>query len=179
MPDQPLPSSPVAFQPLGIAVLTVSDSRQPADDRSGDLLSERLQQAGHRLVIRDLVPDDFNAIVQCLRVWLARSDIQVIIATGGTGICKRDITPEAFHSLYDKTIPGFGEIFRLISYQLIGPSTIQSRATAGIAQGTLLFALPGSPSACRDAWDKILVSQLDSRHQPCNFAVLLHRLTEN
>lgn len=166
------------FIPLGIALLTVSDSRSQEDDRSGQLLAERIQQAGHLLRGRKLVPDDNLAIVSQLRAWIAQPDIEVIIATGGTGVTGRDVTPEAFHSVYEKEIPGFGELFRMISYSSIGASTIQSRATAGIASGTFLFALPGSPGACQDGWDKIINSQLDSRHQPCNLARLLPRLTE-
>lgn len=166
------------FIPLGIAVLTVSDSRDFGQDKSGQVLAGRVEQAGHILRDRKLVKDDKAAITEQLGAWIARADIEVVIATGGTGITGRDVTPEAFHSLYDKDIPGFGELFRMLSYQSIGASTIQSRATAGIAGNTLLFALPGSQAACCDGWDKILCSQLDSRHQPCNFAQLLPRLGE-
>lgn len=166
------------FIPLGIAILTISDSRDVSQDRSGQLLAERVEQAGHILRSRKLVTDDKTAITEQLGAWIARADIEVIIATGGTGVTGRDVTPEVFHSLYDKDIPGFGELFRMISYQSIGVSTIQSRATAGIAGNTFLFAFPGAPGACCDGWDKILCSQLDSRHQPCNFAQLLPRLIE-
>ena len=166
------------FQPLGIAVLTVSDSRTPADDRSGDTLVARLEAAGHRLVARTIVADDRERITAQLESWIADPRIEVVLATGGTGVTGRDVTPEAFEALYEKAIPGFGELFRMLSYKTIGTSTIQSRATAGVAGGTYLFALPGSPGACRDAWDMILKDQLDIRFRPCNFAELLPRLRE-
>ncbi len=166
------------FCPLGIAVLTVSDSRTLAEDRSGDTLVARLEAAGHRLVARTIVRDDRAAITAQLGTWIADPAIEVVLATGGTGVTGRDVTPEAFEALYDKPIPGFGELFRMLSYKTIGTSTIQSRATAGVAGGTYLFALPGSPGACRDAWDMILRDQLDIRFRPCNFAELLPRLRE-
>ncbi|HYE00470.1 MAG TPA: molybdenum cofactor biosynthesis protein B [Alphaproteobacteria bacterium] len=166
------------FIPVNIAVLTVSDSRSLADDRSGDLLAERLLAAGHRLVARRLVRDDQEAIVEQLMEWVADPEVDIVLATGGTGVTGRDVTPEAFEQVVEKTIPGFGELFRWLSFQKIGTSTIQSRAMAGVANGTYLFALPGSPGACRDAWDGILKSQLDSRHRPCNFVELLPRLRE-
>ena len=166
------------FVPVGIAVMTVSDTRTPKDDRSGNVLAERLQAAGHRLADRDIVKDDFDAIAARLRAWIANPDIDVVIATGGTGVTGRDVTPEAFQSVFEKEIAGFGEVFRMLSYDKIGTSTIQSRATAGVAGGTYLFAVPGSPGACRDAWDGILASQLDYRHKPCNFVELMDRLLE-
>ncbi len=167
-----------AFLPVNIAVLTVSDTRTPATDRSGQTLAERIEKAGHRVAARDIVPDDTDAVVARLKAWIADADIDVVIATGGTGVTGRDITPEAFQAVYEKEIPGFGELFRWLSFQKIKTSTIQSRATAGVAGGTYLFALPGSPGACRDAWDDILVHQLDSRFKPCNFVELMPRLKE-
>ena len=166
------------FVPVGIAVMTVSDTRTPEDDRSGNVLAERLQTAGHRLADRGVVKDDFDAIAARLRAWIANPDVDVVIATGGTGVTGRDVTPEAFQSVFEKEIAGFGEVFRMLSYDKIGTSTIQSRATAGVAGGTYLFAVPGSPGACRDAWDGILASQLDYRHRPCNFVELMDRLLE-
>jgi molybdenum cofactor biosynthesis protein B len=166
------------FIPLTIAVLTISDTRTLADDSSGQVLVDKLQAAGHELVERSILRDDREILVDALRMLIARSDVQVVLATGGTGVTGRDITPEAFHAVYEKEIPGFGELFRMLSYQQIGTSTIQSRATAGVANGTYLFALPGSTGACRDAWDWILAQQLDSRYRPCNFAELFPRLKE-
>jgi molybdenum cofactor biosynthesis protein B len=167
-----------AFKPVNIAVLTVSDTRNEADDRSGPVLVERLQAAGHNLAARAIVTDDAEKIVAQLEKWIADPRIEVVIATGGTGVTGRDVTPEAFESIYEKKIDGFGEMFRWISFQKIGTSTIQSRATAGVSNGTYLFALPGSPGACRDGWDEILKHQLDIRFRPCNFAELLPRLNE-
>jgi len=166
------------FKPVNIAVLTVSDTRNEADDRSGPVLVERLQEAGHVLAGRAIVKDDIDAIVAQLRAWIADPRVEVVISTGGTGVTGRDVTPEAFERVYEKRIDGFGEMFRFISFQKIGTSTIQSRATAGVAGGTYLFALPGSPGACRDGWDEILKHQLDIRFRPCNFAELLPRLNE-
>lgn len=166
----------ITFQPLRIAVLTLSDSRDLSQDTSGDLLCQRLQDAGHILACRDLLPDDYQTLCDKLREWVADKDIQVILTTGGTGITARDITPEALCAVIDKEIPGFGELFRMLSYQKIATSTIQSRAMAGIAGKSLIFALPGSPGACKDAWDDILQYQLDIRHKPCNFTELLPRL---
>ncbi|MCB9671008.1 MAG: molybdenum cofactor biosynthesis protein B [Alphaproteobacteria bacterium] len=165
-----------AFRPIGIAVLTVSDTRTPADDRSGDLLVERITAAGHHMPVRAIVADDRSTIASTLREWAARDDVQVVLATGGTGVTLRDVTPEALEDVCEKMIPGFGELFRWISFETIGTSTIQSRATAGICGDAYIFALPGSTGACRDAWDRILVQQLDSRHRPCNFVDLLPRL---
>jgi len=167
-----------SFIALGIAVLTVSDSRDAASDTSGDTLVARLEDAGHRLAARALVHDERTAIEARLREWIVDPGIQVILATGGTGVTGRDVTPEAFEAVYDKPIPGFGELFRWLSYRSIGSSTIQSRATAGVAGGTYLFALPGSTGACRDAWDDILAAQLDNRTRPCNFVELMDRLEE-
>lgn len=166
------------FLPVQIAVLTVSDTRTSADDRSGNVLVERLQAAGHTLAGREIVEDDADRIEAALRAWIADPQVDVVIATGGTGVTGRDVTPEAFERVYEKAIPGFGELFRWLSFAKIGTSTVQSRATAGVAGGTYLFALPGSPGACKDAWDDILVHQLDYRFGPCNFVELMPRLTE-
>ncbi len=168
-----------AFLPVNIAVMTVSDTRTPATDKSGNVLAGKVEEAGHVLKARTIVPDDFEKITGQLKAWIADEDIDVVISTGGTGITGRDVTPEAFKSLYDKEVEGFGELFRMLSYQQIGTSTIQSRCTGGIAGGTFLFALPGSPGACRDGWDGILKHQLDSRFMPCNFVELMPRLKEN
>ena len=168
-----------AFIPVNIAVLTVSDSRTIETDRSGQVLVDRLEAAGHRLADRAIVVDEEDAIVARLEAWIADAGIDAVIATGGTGVTGRDVTPEAFHDVYEKEIAGFGELFRMISFKFIGTSAIQSRATAGVAKGTYLFALPGSPGACRDAWDHILKDQLDLRHKPCNFAELMPRLREH
>jgi molybdenum cofactor biosynthesis protein B len=166
------------FLPVNIAVLTVSDTRDLATDKSGDTLAERLTADGHHLAARAIVRDDVRAIVDQLRVWIADPQIDVVISTGGTGVTGRDVTPEAFESLFEKKIDGFGELFRWLSYEKIGTSTLQSRATGGVAGGTYMFALPGSPSACRDGWDQILKWQLDNRHRPCNLVELMPRLTE-
>ena len=167
------------FLPVNIAILTVSDTRSEADDRSGRVLAELGEAAGHRIAARHIVRDERDDIVAQLRAWISDPEIDVVIATGGTGVTGRDVTPEAFHSIYEKEIAGFGELFRWISYDKIGTSTIQSRATAGVAGGTYLFALPGSPGACRDAWNGILLQQLDNRHRPCNFVELMPRLLEH
>lgn len=166
------------FLPVQIAVLTVSDTRTPEDDKSGNILVDRLTAAGHVLADRRIVEDDQSVIEAALRGWIADPGVDVVLATGGTGVTGRDVTPEAFDAVYEKAIPGFGELFRWLSYQKIGTSTVQSRATAGVAGGTYLFALPGSPGACKDAWDDILVHQLDYRFRPCNFVELMPRLTE-
>ncbi len=166
------------FIAVSIAVLTVSDTRTEADDKSGNVLVERIAAAGHHVVDRQIVTDETKEIQAVLGRWIADPDVDVVVATGGTGVTGRDVTPEAFEALYEKAIPGFGEMFRWLSYQKIGTSTIQSRATAGVAVGTYLFALPGSPGACKDAWDDILVHQLDYRYGPCNFVELMPRLTE-
>lgn len=168
----------IPFAPLNIAVLTISDTRNEETDKSGALLVEKLIEAGHTLAEKAIIRDEQAAIVAKLRTWIADPAVEVVLATGGTGVTGRDVTPEAFAEVYEKEIPGFGELFRMLSYELISTSTIQSRATAGVAGGTYLFALPGSTGACRDAWDGILLSQLDIRHKPCNFAELLPRLQE-
>ena len=169
----------ITFRPLRIAILTVSDSRTMADDKSGDILVDRLTDAGHSLVGRAIVKDDIPAITAQLRIWIADEAVETVISTGGTGVTGRDVTPEAFAGVYEKEITGFGEIFRQISLDIIGTSAIQSRATAGVAGGTYLFALPGSPGACRDGWDHILKDQLDIRFRPCNFAEMMPRLQEH
>ncbi|MDF1719921.1 MAG: molybdenum cofactor biosynthesis protein B [Minwuia sp.] len=167
-----------AFVPVSIAVMTVSDSRTLDTDKSGDALVERLTAAGHKLAARTIVTDDIDRIADQLRAWVADPDVDVVISTGGTGVTGRDVTPEAFAHVWEKEIAGFGELFRQLSYDKIGTSTIQSRCTAGVAGGTYLFALPGSPGACRDGWDMILSTQLDIRFRPCNFVELMPRLTE-
>jgi len=166
------------FLPVNIAVITVSDTRTPVNDKSGDLLDDRIKAAGHNVALRAIVVDDQATIVRKLKSLINDREIDVVLATGGTGVTGRDVTPEAFQEVFDKEIPGFGELFRMLSYDKIGTSTIQSRATAGVAGGTYIFALPGSPGACRDAWDDILVHQLDYRFQPCNFVELMPRLME-
>jgi molybdenum cofactor biosynthesis protein B len=167
------------FLPVNIAVLTVSDTRSEADDKSGKTLVELIAASGHRVAVKRIVRDDRDAIVRQLREWIADPAIDVVVSTGGTGVTGRDVTPEAFHEVYEKEIAGFGEIFRMLSYQKVGTSTIQSRATGGVAGGTYLFALPGSPGACRDGWEGILVHQLDNRHRPCNLVELMPRLQEH
>jgi molybdenum cofactor biosynthesis protein B len=168
----------IAFRPVRIAVLTVSDTRTAADDRSGDTLVERLTGAGHILAARAIEKDDAELIAGRLLGWIADPDVDCVISTGGTGVTGRDVTPEAFAKVWDKQIEGFGELFRWLSYAKIGTSTIQSRACAGVARGTYLFALPGSTGAVKDGWDQILVHQLDSRFRPCNFVELMPRLLE-
>ena len=168
-----------SFIAVNIAVMTVSDSRALEDDKSGAILVSKLEEAGHKLAARAIVKDDATAIVNQLRAWIADPVVDVVISTGGTGVTGRDVTPEAFESLYDKRIDGFGELFRMLSYKVIGTSTIQSRATGGVAGGTYLFALPGSPGAVKDGWDGILKDQLDYRHMPCNFVELMPRLQEH
>ena len=166
------------FIPVKIAVMTISDTRVIEDDKSGNLLVERLTSAGHQLAGRVIVTDEIDDICAAAHKFIADPQIDVIISTGGTGLTGRDVTPEAFRSLFDKEIDGFGEMFRFLSFQKIGTSTLQSRAVAGVAGGTYMFALPGSPSACRDAWDDLLAHQLDIRHRPCNFVAIMPRLTE-
>ena len=167
------------FIPVRIAVLTVSDTRTPEDDRSGDTLVERLTAAGHSLAQRAILPDDRAAIAACLRDWCADARVDVILTTGGTGLTGRDVTVEAHRDVYEKEIDAFGTVFTHVSMAKIGTSAVQSRATGGVAQGTYLFALPGSPGACRDAWDEILAPQLDYRHRPCNFVEIMPRLDEH
>jgi len=168
-----------AFIPVRVAVLTVSDTRGPAEDRSGDLLVERLTGAGHVLADRAILRDEQDGIEARLRAWVADPGIDVVISTGGTGLTGRDVTVEAHEAVYEKAIPAFGTLFTMISFGKIGTSAIQSRACAGVAGGTYIFALPGSPGACRDAWDGILAAQLDYRHRPCNFVEILPRLEEH
>lgn len=167
------------FLAVNVAVLTVSDTRTLAEDRSGDALAERIAASGHRLAARAISKDDVASIRAQVQQWIADPEIDVVLTTGGTGVTGRDVTPEAFEALYEKSIPGFGELFRWLSYQKIGTSTVQSRCTAGVAKGTYLFALPGSPSACRDGWEGILATQLDYRFLPCNFVELFPRLREH
>ncbi len=167
------------FLPVSIAVLTVSDTRDLASDRSGALLAERIEAAGHRLHSRRIVRDETDAIEAVLRGWIADPEVDVGITTGGTGITGRDVTPEAFDRVLEKRIEGFGELFRMLSYQKIGTSTMQSRALGGVAGGTYLFALPGSSGAVKDGWDDILRFQLDARHRPCNLVELMPRLQEH
>jgi molybdenum cofactor biosynthesis protein B len=171
------PSLP--FVPLAIAVLTVSDTRTQADDRSGDTLVDRLTGAGHRLAGRAIVPDDVEAIRARVRAWIDDPAVDVVITTGGTGFTGRDVTPEAIEPLFEKRMDGFSAIFHRISYDKIGTSTLQSRATGGVAGATYIFVLPGSPGACKDAWDGILAAQLDYRHRPCNFVEIMPRLDEH
>jgi molybdopterin adenylyltransferase len=167
------------FIPVSIAVLTVSDTRTAADDTSGDALVERIVKAGHRLAARAIEKDDAAAVETVLQRWIDDTAIDVVITTGGTGITGRDVTPEAFDRVLEKRIEGFGELFRMLSYQKIGTSTMQSRAIGGVARGTYLFALPGSTGAVKDGWDDILVFQLDNRHRPCNLVELMPRLQEH
>ena len=167
------------FIPVHIAVMTVSDTRTHDDDKSGQTLVELITRDGHHVVERIIVNDDAAAIAAQLAALISREDVDVVISTGGTGVTGRDVTPEAFESVFEKKIDGFGELFRWISYQKVGTSTIQSRAVGGVAKGTYLFALPGSPGACRDGWEEILKHQLDNRHRPCNLVELMPRLEEH
>ena len=167
------------FIPVRIAVLTVSDTRSLEDDRSGATLVSRITEAGHAIVDRRILPDDRERISRQLREWCADSGIDAVISTGGTGLTGRDVTVEAHRDVYEKEIDAFGTVFAVMSMQKIGTSAVQSRATGGVAQGTYLFALPGSPGACRDAWDGILAPQLDFRHRPCNFVEIFPRLEEH
>ncbi|HRQ83195.1 MAG TPA: molybdenum cofactor biosynthesis protein B [Azospirillaceae bacterium] len=167
------------FLAVNVAVLTVSDTRTLAEDRSGDALAERIAASGHKLAARAISKDDVASIRAQVQQWIADPEIDVVLTTGGTGVTGRDVTPEAVEGLFEKAIPGFGELFRMLSYQKVGTSTIQSRAVGGVANATYIFSLPGSPSACRDAWDDILVFQLDNRHRPCNLVELMPRLLEH
>lgn len=167
------------FHPVNIAILTISDTRSAADDRSGNTLAEMVARDGHRVAARRIVKDEQADIIAALRAWIADPGVDVVITTGGTGVTGRDVTPEAVESVLEKRIDGFGEMFRWISWQKVGTSTIQSRAVGGVAGGTYIFALPGSPSACRDGWDEILKWQLDNRHRPCNLVELMPRLQEH
>ena len=166
------------FIPVRIAVLTVSDSRGLAEDRSGDVLVRRLTEAGHDLADRRILPDERDQIATLLRAWCSDTGVDVVISTGGTGLTGRDVTVEAHRDVYEKEIDAFGTVFTMVSMQKIGTSAVQSRATGGVAKGTYMFALPGSPGACKDAWDEILVKQLDYRHRPCNFVEIFPRLDE-
>ncbi|MEO1200471.1 MAG: molybdenum cofactor biosynthesis protein B [Pseudomonadota bacterium] len=168
-----------SFIPVRIAVLTVSDSRDLTEDRSGDTLVKRIEEAGHHLADRALVRDEISEIRAKVLAWTERDDVDVVISTGGTGFTGRDVTPEAIEPLFEKRMDGFSEVFHRISYDKIGTSTIQSRATGGVARATYIFVLPGSPGACKDAWDGILKAQLDYRHQPCNFVEIMPRLDEH
>ncbi len=167
------------FIPVRIAVLTVSDTRDLSQDRSGDVLVQRIEAAGHHLAGRHILPDERNQIADQLREWCADEAIDVVISTGGTGLTGRDVTVEAHRDVYEKEIDAFGTVFTIVSMQKIGTSAVQSRATGGVANGTYLFALPGSPGACKDAWDEILLKQLDYRHRPCNFVEIMPRLDEH
>ena len=167
------------FIPVRIAVLTVSDTRDLSQDRSGDVLVGRIEEAGHVVAARQIIRDERVEIAETLRVWCADADIDVVISTGGTGLTGRDVTVEAHRDVYEKEIDAFGTIFTIVSMNKIGTSAVQSRATGGIANGTYLFALPGSPGACKDAWDEILERQLDYRHRPCNFVEIMPRLDEH
>lgn len=167
------------FIPVNIAVLTISNSRTLADDRSGDTLAERIREAGHSLAARALVKDSIEAIQRQMRQWLASDDVDVVISTGGTGLTGFDVTIEAMRPLFEKEIQGFAIAFHHVSFAKIGTSTVQSRATAGVAKGKYIFCLPGSPGACRDGWDLILKDQLDYRHTPCNFVEIMPRLEEH
>lgn len=172
-------AQPREFIPVRIAVLTVSDSRSLAEDRSGDTLVARILEAGHILAARHILPDERAQIADQLRLWIADPEIDVILSTGGTGLTGRDVTVEAHRDVYEKEIDAFGTVFTIVSMQKIGTSAVQSRACGGVAGGTYLFALPGSPGACRDAWDEILKAQLDYRHKPCNFVEIFPRLDEH
>ncbi len=167
------------FIPVRIAVLTVSDSRTPGDDRSGDILAARIEAAGHVLAAREILPDERDRIAARLGAWARDPAIDVVISTGGTGLTGRDVTVEAHRDVYEKEIEAFATVFTIVSMRKIGTSAVQSRATGGVANGTYFFALPGSPGACKDAWDEILVHQLDYRHPPCNFVEILPRLDEH
>ncbi|UWQ27998.1 molybdenum cofactor biosynthesis protein B [Leisingera sp. M527] len=167
------------FIPVRIAVLTVSDSRKMEDDRSGQVLVDRLRDAGHTLAGRKIIPDERAEIAAQLRAWIADREVDVVISTGGTGLTGRDVTVEAHRDVYEKEIEAFGTVFTHVSMQKIGTSAVQSRATGGVAGGTYLFALPGSPGACKDGWDEILSKQLDYRHRPCNFVEIMPRLEEH
>ena len=166
------------FLPVNISLLTVSDTRVLENDKSGNLLAKKIEDSGHILLDRSIVKDDVLGIQKVSKKWINNPEIEVIISTGGTGLTGRDVSPEAFRSLFDKEIEGFGELFRFLSFNKIGTSTIQSRALAGVSNGTYIFILPGSPSACKDAWDEILAHQLDYRHKPCNFVEIMPRLLE-
>jgi molybdenum cofactor biosynthesis protein B len=172
-------STHINFIPINIAVVTISDTRVLDNDKSGDVLEKRVLESNHKIISREIVKDDFDKIYQLFQNLINNKKIDVIISTGGTGLTGRDITPEVMKTLFDKTIDGFGEMFRWLSYSKIGTSALQSRALAGVSNGTYIFCLPGSPSACRDGWDQILIHQLDIRHKPCNFVEIMPRLLEH
>lgn len=171
-------SDEIAFRPLKVAVLTVSDTRDVESDTSGKLLADRVTRDGHELVGRAMVRDDVGQIQQQLKAWIVDPGVEVIVSTGGTGLSGRDVTPEAARPLFDKVIEGFETVWHMVSFQSVGLSTLQSRACAGLANGTLIFCLPGSNGACKDGWDKVIRWQLDSRHKPCNFAEIMPRFLE-
>ena len=172
-------STHINFIPINVAVVTISDTRVLDNDKSGDVLEKRVLESNHKLISREIVKDDFDKISQLFQNLINNKKIDVIISTGGTGLTGRDITPEVMKTLFDKTIDGFGEMFRWLSFSKIGTSALQSRALAGVSNGTYIFCLPGSPSACRDGWDQILIHQLDIRHKPCNFVEIMPRLLEH
>ena len=172
-------STHINFIPINISVVTISDTRVLDNDKSGDVLEKRVLESNHKIISREIVKDDFDKISQLFQNLINNKKIDVIISTGGTGLTGRDITPEVMKTLFDKTIDGFGEMFRWLSYSKIGTSALQSRALAGVSNGTYIFCLPGSPSACRDGWDQILIHQLDIRHKPCNFVEIMPRLLEH
>ena len=172
-------STHINFIPINIAIVTISDTRVLDNDKSGDVLEKRVLESNHKIISREIVKDDFDKISQLFQNLINNKKIDVIISTGGTGLTGRDITPEVMKTLFDKTIDGFGEMFRWLSYSKIGTSALQSRALAGVSNGTYIFCLPGSPSACRDGWDQILIHQLDIRHKPCNFVEIMPRLQEH
>ena len=169
----------VDFLPINIAIVTISDTRDLDNDKSGDVLAQRIENSGHNIIARKIVKDDFKQITQLFQSLINNEKIDVVISTGGTGLTGRDITPEVMKTLFEKSIDGFGEMFRWLSYSKIGTSALQSRALAGVTNGTYIFCLPGSPSACKDGWDDILVHQLDIRHKPCNFVEIMPRLLEH
>ena len=172
-------STHINFIPINIAIVTISDTRVLDNDKSGDVLEKRVLESNHKIISREIVKDDFHKISQLFINLINNVKIDVIISTGGTGLTGRDITPEVMKTLFEKTIDGFGEMFRWLSYSKIGTSALQSRALAGVSNGTYIFCLPGSPSACRDGWDQILIHQLDIRHKPCNFVEIMPRLLEH
>ena len=169
----------INFIPINIAIVTISDTRVLDNDKSGDVLEERVLKSKHRIISRNIVKDNFDEIYKLFSNLINNEKIDVVISTGGTGLTGRDITPEVMQTLFEKTIDGFGEMFRWLSYSKIGTSSLQSRAIAGVSKGTYIFCLPGSPSACRDGWDQILIHQLDIRHKPCNFVEIMPRLQEH
>ena len=183
LPDLPAPGGrldpEIEFQPVRIALLTVSDTRTEANDTSGDLLAARIQDAGHELAERTILRDEVASLQAQVKAWIEDPNIDVVVSTGGTGLTGRDITPEAVTPLFEKRIEGFDTVWHMVSYQSVGLSTLQSRACAGVSGGTYLFALPGSPGACKDAWEGILKNQFDARHRPCNFVEIMPRLEEH